>query len=262
MVQAHNFLASWQLFPEKCDFQFGLVPISGNYKIESTGNGTILKISHNWMSITQQAYYSQFEIVPDGSRQPFADLQIADTIQARIVDSATLIASFHKNDIQVLEVVHQILGNGYLKITQKGQLTDGGTFENKEIYHKQLSVLPYASSAAGAAIVPTKEGVIKHKALAAMEEQTDMQLNQIKQQIELLAKQAQEIQKRKELSRIIYEASLKFKPQIGQVYHLYELKDGLHTLSLIAPSEWGGGGRFQQFLASVKLLADHTWVEV
>ena len=35
MVQAYNFLASWQLFPEKCTFEFGIAPKSGNYKIES-----------------------------------------------------------------------------------------------------------------------------------------------------------------------------------------------------------------------------------
>lgn len=39
MVQAYNFLASWQLFPEKCDFENGLPPKSGNYKVESINNG-------------------------------------------------------------------------------------------------------------------------------------------------------------------------------------------------------------------------------
>lgn len=34
-------------------------------------------------------------------------------------------------------------------------------------------------------------------------------------------------------------------------------------LSLISPKEYGGGaGPYQKFLAPVKLLADHTWVEV
>jgi hypothetical protein len=122
--------------------------------------------------------------------------------------------------------------------------------------------MPYAASAAGVAIRPTKEGVIKHKALWAMEEQTNMQLDQIKQQIELLAKQAQEIRKRKELSLMIYEAKLGFKPQIGHTYHLYEKKDGNHMLSLVSPVEWGGNGPFKQFISSVRLLADHTWVEV
>jgi hypothetical protein len=95
-----------------------------------------------------------------------------------------------------------------------------------------------------------------------MEEQTNMQLDQIKQQIELLAKQAQEIRKRKELSLMIYEAKLGFKPQIGHTYHLYEKNDGNHMLSLVSPVEWGGHGPFKQFISSVRLLADHTWVEI
>jgi hypothetical protein len=95
-----------------------------------------------------------------------------------------------------------------------------------------------------------------------MEDQTNMQLNQIKEQIELLARQAQEIRKRKELSLMIYEAKITFKPQIGQIYHVYEKTDGSHVLSLVAPTEWGGGaGPFAQFIATVKLLADHTWIE-
>jgi len=51
MVQAYNFLASWQLFPEKCDFKFGLAPKNGNYKIESVQNKHALSISINWVSI-------------------------------------------------------------------------------------------------------------------------------------------------------------------------------------------------------------------
>jgi hypothetical protein len=169
---------------------------------------------------------------------------------------------FFKEEKKVLSVTHEILPNGYLRITQFGIDKDQKEFTNIEIYHKQMSVLPYASSVGSVAIKPTKEGVIKHKALSAMEDQTNMQLNQIRQQIELLAKQAQEIRKRKELSLMIYEAKLSFKPQIGQVYHLYEKRDHTHILSLVAPAEWGGSGPFKQFLSSVKLLADHTWFEV
>ena len=112
------------------------------------------------------------------------------------------------------------------------------------------------------AIKPTEEGVIKHKALLAMEQQTDMQLDQIRQQIELLAKQAQELRKRKELSLMIHDARLSFQPVIGQTYYMYEKKDGNHLLSLVSPKEWGGSGPFKQFISAVKLLADHTWVEV
>ncbi len=61
---------------------------------------------------------------------------------------------------------------------------------------------------------------------------------------------------------MIYNARLSFKPNIGQVYYLYEKKDGSHLLSLVSPKEWGTSGPFSKFVAGVKLLADHTWVEI
>src|SRR6185503_10397735 len=106
----------------------------------------------------------------------------------------------------VLHVIHEIMLNGYLRITQQGKKADGSGHTNTEAYHKQMSVLPYSASVAGAVIKANEEGMIKHKALTAMEEQTNMQLEQIRKQIELLALQAHEIQKRKELSLTIYGA--------------------------------------------------------
>jgi hypothetical protein len=61
---------------------------------------------------------------------------------------------------------------------------------------------------------------------------------------------------------MIYSARLSFKPNIGQVYYLYEKKDGEHLLSLVSPKEWGGASPFKRFVAAVQLLADHTWKEV
>jgi len=262
MVQAYNFLASWQLFPEKCIYQSGIVPKSGNYKIESIPNGEQLSISNNWVSYSNDAFHTEYKSIPDSNIYPFPEHDFADSIQSTIINTGTFIVIFFKNGEPILEVLHEILSNGFLKVSQKGLNEMNEPYSNVEVYHKQMSVLPYASSSSSVVIRPTNEGVMKHKALSAMEEQTDMQLNQIRQQIELLAKQAQEIQKRKELSLIIYEATMKFKPQIGHTYHLYEQQDGLHNLSMIAPTEWGGSGLFKQFIASVKLLADHTWVEV
>ena len=263
MVIAYNFLASWQLFPEKSEFEYQLVPKSGNYKIESIQNAHALSFSHNWVNIENEAFYAQYSVTPNGIAHPFDNLLLADQVIAEVTNASCLTVQFNKDNKEVLKVVHEILANGFLKVTHHGCKENGEAFKNIEIYHKQLSVLPYASSAGSVAIRPTKEGVIKHKALSAMEDQTNMQLNQIKEQIELLARQAQEIRKRKELSLMIYEAKITFKPQIGQTYHVYEKADGSHVLSLVAPSEWGGGsGPFAGFIATVKLLADHTWVEV
>jgi hypothetical protein len=263
MVQAYNFLASWQLFPEKCIFEYQIVPKSGNYKIETVQNGHLLSFSHNWVSIENEAFYAQYQVNPNGEIFDFENKELAEEVSAEINNASCLTVQFIKSGSTSLKVTHEILANGFLKVTHQGNKENGDAFTNVEVYHKQLSVLPYASSAGSVAIRPTKEGVIKHKALSAMEDQTNMQLNQIREQIELLARQAQEIRKRKELSLMIYEAKITFKPQIGQVYHVYEKTDGSHVLSLVAPSEWGGGsGPFAGFIATVKLLADHTWVEV
>lgn len=260
MVQAYNFLASWQLFPEKCMYEHGIAPKSGNYKMETTANGNLLSVSINWIEQDNQAFYTQYNMIPDGANHPFEQKEMADEINCNIVNASNITTQFFKNEQLVLEVVNEILPNGFLRITQNG-IHDNKPYKNMEIYHKQLSVLPYASSVGSVVIKPTEEGVIKHKALLAMEEQTNMHLDQIRQQIELLAKQAQEIRKRRELSMMIYQAKINFQPVIGQTYHLYEKHDNTCILSLIAPEEWGHSSPFKNFVSSVKLLADHTWVD-
>ena len=90
-----------------------------------------------------------------------------------------------------------------------------------------------------------------------MEMQTDMQLDQIRQQIELLAQQAGKIQARKALSEQIYSAHMGFKPEINHTYYLYKKDDESNVLSMIAPHEWRSCP--YDFLNKVLLLADHTW---
>ena len=115
MVQAYNFLASWQLFPEKCDFTSGIPPKSGNYKIESIEHGHALSISINWVSMDNEAYYTQYKIIPDGQLHPFENTELADEAEASIANSSTLLFTFYKNHRIILEVKHEIMPNGYLK---------------------------------------------------------------------------------------------------------------------------------------------------
>jgi len=263
MVQAYNFLSSWQLFPEKCVYEFGERPLSGICRFRAVEDTRELNLEVSWVDLRHQAFDATMTLRPDGQLHPIEQHSFADASWCSFPNGITCEHRLYKDGRQILEVCYEIMPNGYLKVTHKGLLEDGSAYCNLEFYHKQLSVLPYAASVAGAVIKPTESGVIRHKALTAMEEQTNMQLEQIRRQIELLALQAQEIHRRKELSQIIYGAQLNFSPVIGQVYHLYEKRDGTHLLSMISPSEWGkGGGPFQRCLATVKLLADHTWSEV
>jgi len=262
MIKAYNFLGSWQLFPEKGTYESGERPKSGIYKIEATDSKKELIISHSWTSLENKGFSSVFRVMAVAELQAYEDHRFADQVQVSFIDSISFETHFYRSGQVVLHVVHEIQPNGYLKITQQGSRENGTTYTNTEFYHKQMSVLPYSASVSGAVIKPTEEGVIRHKALTAMEEQINMQLEQIRKQIELLALQAQEIHNRKELSMLIYNARISFKPEIGQVYYLYEKQDGGHMISLISPTEWGASMPFKKFIATVQLLADHTWKEL
>lgn len=262
MIKAYNFLGSWQLFPEKGTYEFGDRPRSGIYKIESADDKKQLIITHSWTSLDNKGFSSDLRVSADAEIQAFEGNGFADQVKVSFIDSINFETHFYRSSREILRVIHEIQPNGYLKITQQGTLENESPYTNTEFYHKQMSVLPYSASVSGALIKPTEEGVIRHKALTAMEEQTNMQLEQIRKQIELLALQAQEIHKRKELSMLIYNARISFKPEIGQIYYLYEKKDDGHMISLISPSEWGASMPFKKFVAAVQLLADHTWKEL
>lgn len=122
---------------------------------------------------------------------------------------------------------------------------------------ENANILPYGSSVSAPAFKAVD--TLKNKSLDvnAMELQTDMQLDQIKEQIELLAAQAKKIQQRKELSEHIYHADMGFKPEINHTYFLYEKSEGGTVLSMIGPTEWRKCP--YAFLHKVLLLADHTW---
>lgn len=106
-------------------------------------------------------------------------------------------------------------------------------------------LLPFAHTRGGVVIKPTDKGKAKGRAVSAMYEQTDMDLDQIRQQIELLATQAKAIQNRVNISERIYLAEMNFGPIIGKIYHLYRRENGGDVMSMIAPHEWGKKAPYQ-----------------
>lgn len=121
------------------------------------------------------------------------------------------------------------------------------------------ATLPYAHHVGSAIIKPEDKGRIKGRAMAAMVEQTNSQMQQIYEQMQLLAEQAKKLEKRVLISEKIYNAEMNFEPVIGHIYYLYRRKNGKQVLSMIAPENWGKTIPFEAFEAKIKLLADHTW---
>jgi hypothetical protein len=120
-------------------------------------------------------------------------------------------------------------------------------------------LIPYPHHVGSPAFAPTEKGMIKSRSMKAMEEQSNMQLHQIQEQIALLAKQAEKLKNRVEVSKAVYSADMNFQPVIGKEYHLYAREEEAFVLSMISPEEWGKKAPFKHFVASVRLLADSTW---
>lgn len=119
--------------------------------------------------------------------------------------------------------------------------------------------LAYPHHAGSALVKPEDQGKIMGRALSAMEHQTDMQLNQIYEQMQLLAEQAKKLNDRKAISEFIYMAEMRFEPLINHIYHIYTKENGAYLLSLIGPNQWGRSRTTFNYVATVRLLADHTW---
>jgi hypothetical protein len=130
---------------------------------------------------------------------------------------------------------------------------------DKDKVAENPGLLPYSHTTGGAIIRPEDKGRIRGNAMTAMYDQTDRQMEQLRQQMETLVKQAKSLDQRMQISEVIYQADIPFQPVIHHVYHLYSRKsDGTHVISMISPAEWGRKVPYEH-LATVRLLGDHTW---
>jgi hypothetical protein len=101
---------------------------------------------------------------------------------------------------------------------------------------------------------------VRANAVEAMHMQAQQQINMLKKQAELIMQQVKDIEDRLKISELIYKAEMKFKPVMGQVYHLYEKEEkGQYLVSMIAPNEWGRSKSFKRYLSTIRLLSDSTW---
>jgi hypothetical protein len=129
---------------------------------------------------------------------------------------------------------------------------------DKDKVAENPGLLEYPHHIGGLVIKPEDKGKIKSRALTAMREQTSMQMSQIQKQVELLAKQANDIKERIEIAEKIYSAELAFEPVIAHIYHLYK-KDDVYKLLMIGPEEWGRKSADLQYVSTVKMMGDYTW---
>ena len=107
---------------------------------------------------------------------------------------------------------------------------------DKDKVAENPGLIAYPHNVGSIMVKPEDVGKLKARALSSMYEQTDNQLKQIQQQVELMLNQANEIKKRIAISEKIYTAKQSFEPFVGSVYHLYK-KESDYFLMMIGPLE-------------------------
>lgn len=111
--------------------------------------------------------------------------------------------------------------------------------------------------------------------LVPVREQKDIMLNvsrlyakqehdRIMELVAVLQKQAEHLTRRLELTDKIYQAEYKFKIFNGQCYWLaFDNSRNKMILVHLGPDDWASGTPEEYtYLARVKWLGDHTWIEV
>lgn len=114
---------------------------------------------------------------------------------------------------------------------------------------------PYGTDlSAPAFTVPDVAGFKKEQAAEAS--------HRFHQRYEELEQAMQELMTQAQYNDRLLNASMAFKPIIGQVYYLYN-KDGDDFISMVSPEEFGESYMKQkQFVGAYKILADNAWIEV
>ncbi len=120
-------------------------------------------------------------------------------------------------------------------------------------------LIQFAHSVGSALIKPEDKGRIKGNAVAAMHDQTDRQFHQIYDQMQTLINQANLLKERVTISERIYQADIGFTPVINKIYYLYKRKNEGDVLSMVGPKDWGKKMPFEDYIAEVRLMSDHTW---
>lgn len=127
-----------------------------------------------------------------------------------------------------------------------------------ESYSGEAKLSPIPLSVGSPVIRPEDRNQIKTNAVEAMHHYANQEIGMLRKQAELIMQQVKEIENRLHVSEQIYQSDIRFTPVVNQVYHLYEKEDHF-LLSLIGPEEWGRSKNSRKFVASVKLLGDHSW---
>jgi len=132
------------------------------------------------------------------------------------------------------------------------------------IHFFNRNVTPYATESSGPKfdLVPVE----KHKdiMLNVARLHAKQEYDRIMELVTVLQKQAEQIKHRLDLTDMVHGAKYDFQLFNGKIYWLlFDTNKQITRLSINGPDDWYTGKPNEyQYIARVKWLGDHTWIEV
>jgi hypothetical protein len=111
-------------------------------------------------------------------------------------------------------------------------------------------ILPYGSNIGAPAIKLENIGGWKQKNVEKVNKRIVQRYQELNEEIQKLVQEY-------EINQLVYGAKFNFEPVVGEIYHLYNGKDGISFLSLINPTEWN-----QPYIGSFKLDSENKWIKI
>lgn len=146
----------------------------------------------------------------------------------------------------------------------KGTNSFDSNIGNSLVTFLNRNVTPYPTEVGGPAfdLIPvTKRKDIMVNAARMHAEQ---EYNRITELMIVLAKQAEELKRRLDITDMVHAAEYQFQPAHGRTYWLvYDSNIQNTILSMQGPDDWTTGKPDKyEYICQVKWLGDYTWVEV
>jgi hypothetical protein len=125
---------------------------------------------------------------------------------------------------------------------------DAVVYSETEGYN--ANILPYATNVGAPAIRVDDLVSWKSRGITNVNKELAGKFEELKAQYQSLVEEF-------EWNELVYTAKFAFEPVIGEIYHLYQGKDGLNFLSLIGPQEWN-----REHIGTFKLNSDKKWIHL
>lgn len=121
---------------------------------------------------------------------------------------------------------------------------------NTENQRYDAALKPYATSVGAPVITATDSTAWKNRSINKVNHKINAKYLQLKAEYEKMIKEFED-------NTLIFNSEFTFEPVIGEVYHLYQRKEGNSFLSLIAPEQCNFN-----HIGSFYLNVDQTWEKV